>query len=113
LLIRNLKNNYKENAEKLTINVYLIIINHDNKCANKKFWSYKKNEGSGIPALEKNHQLVMDNLDKANILNDQFSSVYTIDNDCIEHLPSLKVPSVPNIQLLHIEAKEFILYYLN
>jgi len=46
--------------------------------------------------------MVTDNLDKANTLNDQFSSVYTLDNDCIEHLPSLKVP---NIQPLHIEAQ--------
>jgi len=49
--------------------------------------------------------MVTDNLDKANILNDQFSSVYTIDNDFIEHLPSLKVPSIPNIQPLNIEAQ--------
>ena len=38
-----------------------------------------------IPLLEKNDQTYSDSLDKANILNDHFSSVFTIDNSPIDH----------------------------
>ena len=57
------------------------IINLDNTHSNKKFWSYiksKKSEQYGIPTLEKDRQLITDNLSKANILNDQFSIVFTL-----------------------------------
>ena len=46
---------------------------------NKRFWSYiksKRNEQCGVPTLECNNQLFTDNVTKANILNDHFSSVF-------------------------------------
>jgi len=84
------------------------IINPDNKHSNKKFWSYikskKKNGQYSIPTLEKNHQRITDNLCKANILNDQFSSVYTINDNCKENIPTPKVVYFPMIQPLHIDT---------
>ena len=46
-----------------------------------------------------------DNFDKANILNEPFTSVYTIEDDCSKHLQTLKVPYFPTIPPLHIEAQ--------
>ena len=42
---------------------------------------------------------------KANILNDQFTSVFTVDNDGSEQIPALEVPPCPTIQPIHIEAQ--------
>jgi len=84
------------------------IINPDNQHSNKKSWSYiksKKNEQFGISTLKKNHQMFTDNLTKANISNDQFSSVFIIDNDGRENIPRLKVPIFPIIQPVHIEIQ--------
>ena len=84
------------------------MINPDNKRSNKKFWSYIKSKRSkhcGISSLEKNQQVVTDNLAKANILNDQFTSVFTVDNDGNDQIPALKVPPCPAIQPIHIEAQ--------
>ena len=46
----------------------------------KNFWSFIKNlkrDSTGIPALKKNGALISENNRKAEILNDQFSSVFT------------------------------------
>ena len=87
------------------------IINPDTK-----FWSYiksKRSEHCGISSLEKNQQVVTDNLAKANILNDKFTSIFTIDNDDSDQIPALKVPPSPTIQHIHIRHKEFAHSYLN
>ena len=84
------------------------IINPDNKHSNKKFWSYiksKRSKNHGISSLEKNQQVVTDNLAKANILNDQFTSVFTVDNNSSNQIPALKEPPSPTIQPIHIEAQ--------
>ena len=78
------------------------VINPDNKRSNKNFGhtlNLRKNEQYSIPTLEKNHQMIADNLSKANILNDQFSSV------CRENIPTPKVPSFPTIQPLHNDTQ--------
>ena len=41
----------------------------------------KKQGNSGIPPLKKNGKLINTNTEKANILNDQFKSVFTIDTN--------------------------------
>ena len=76
-------------------------------CGSKKFWSYiksKRNEQSGVPSLEKRNKLFTDNLAKANILNEQFSSVFTIDNSEVESVPSLDGPSYPGISPIQIDC---------
>jgi len=49
----------------------------------------KKSDHCGISSLEQNHQVVTDNLDKANVLNNQFASVFTVGNDDSEQMPAL------------------------
>ena len=84
------------------------LINDDNLAGNKRFWSYiksKPNNQSGIPTLEKDNKTYTDNVDKANILNDHFSSVFTIDNSSIDQMPLLDSSPLPNIPPLYIEAE--------
>ena len=72
----------------------------------KKFWSYikaKRNEQSGVPSLEKGDEMFTDNLAKAEILNDQFSSVFTIDTSETESIPSLEGPSFTDMPPIQIE----------
>jgi len=72
----------------------------------KKFWSYiksQRNEQSGVPTLEKDNEMFTDNAAKADILNDQFSSVFTIDNSAADSIPSLDGPSFPDIPSIQIE----------
>ena len=47
-----------------------------------------RNEQCGIPSLEYSNQLYTDSTDKANILKDHFSSVFTIDNFQSQPTPS-------------------------
>ena len=56
----------------------------------------KKSDHCGISSLEQNHQVVTDNLGKANILNYQFASVFTVDNDDNEQIPALKTSTCPD-----------------
>ena len=49
----------------------------------KQFWSFVKslkNDSTGIPALKNQGVLISDNIKKAELLNDQFSSVFTEEN---------------------------------
>ena len=50
-------------------------------------------------------RVVTDTLAKANILNDPFTSAFTVDNDGSNQIPALKVPPSPTIQPIHIEAQ--------
>jgi len=105
---REIKQQVQRECRKAHDKYVLDIINSDNTRSNKKFWSYiksKKSEQYGIPTLEKDHQLITDNLSKANILNDQFSSVYTIDTACRDNIPTLKVPSFPTMQPLDVDVQ--------
>ena len=66
----------------------------------------KRNDQCGIhiPTLEKGEKIYTDNLDKANILNEHFSSVFTIDNSPANNIPPLEGTPFPDIPPLHIEA---------
>ena len=58
-----------------------------------------------MTANREHNQVVKDNLGKANILNNQFASVFTVDNDDNEQMPALKTPTCPDIQPIHIETQ--------
>ena len=47
----------------------------------------------------KNHQTFSDNVSKANMLNNQFSSVFTTDNDCSSVLEGHSYPDISAIQI--------------
>ena len=47
----------------------------------------------------KNHQTFSDNVSKANILNNQFSSLFTTDNDCSSVLEGHSYPDISAIQI--------------
>lgn len=82
------------------------LINSNNSSGNKRFWSYvksKRNDQCEIPTLEKDNQIFTDSLDKANILNKHFSSVFTKPNIPAEHI-SLEGHPYPDITPLIIEA---------
>ena len=75
--------------------------NNQNEINLKKFWSFiksKKKENSGVDALMKNGTVHSDSQAKADILNMQFSSVFTIGN--ASNTPSLGVS--PYSELPHI-----------
>ena len=94
------------------------LIDNKKLSGNKQFWSYiksKRNDQCGIPTLEKDKKIYIDNLDKANILNDHFSSVFTIDNSSADEIPPLEGRPFPDISPPHIEADGIkpLLYNLN
>ena len=74
---------------------------------NKSFWKYiksKRNDSVGVSALRKNGQLHQDSKSKADILNDQFKSVFT-KQDHLEETPKLNEPRYPKIDDLHISIE--------
>jgi len=86
---------YKCAAKKCTlaVNDHLTIIEND--LINKEF-----NGSNGIAPLKNSDgQLVYDNSSKAVLLNEYFSSVFTVDNGVIydSRLPHTDVPNIPQI----------------
>ena len=68
----------------------------------KKFWSYiksKRQDFFGIPSLNVNNQIIVDNKEKANVLNDYFHSVFTTDDDSPPSIPSCNIASVDKPQI--------------
>ena len=68
----------------------------------KRFWSFikaNKRENIGIPTLRVNDQPIINDRDKANALNNQFSSVFTQEKHPI---PQIAPSTYPNIPLLEI-----------
>ena len=55
----------------------------------------------GIPSLKVNNQIIVDNKEKANVLNDYLHSVFTTDDDSPPSIPSCNVASVdkPHISI--------------
>jgi len=54
----------------------------DGNNANKNFWKYVKTlwkDNTGIPPLRSDDQLLIDTQEKADILNEQFYSIFTND----------------------------------
>ena len=67
-------------------------ISHECKSNPKRFWQYVQSKtkcSTGISPLDKgNGNLAYDNVEKANILNDYFSSVFTREN--VENVPEME-----------------------
>ena len=64
----------------------------------KNFWSFIKNlkrDSAGIPALKKDGLLISENRKKAEVLNDQFRSVFTKED--MKSFPSSTKPCTPDI----------------
>ena len=72
----------------------------------KPFWSYiraQRQDNSGVSPLLKQGVLHTDNLSKAKILNDQFSSVFTQEDTT--DIPHLHNPAYKDISELHISQE--------
>ena len=84
---------------------------------NKPFWKYIKarhNDNIGVAAIRDNGILYHDSKTKAELLNYQFKSVFTIDDDT-DHLPTMSHPKYPNIEniTISIEGVEKLLDNIN
>ena len=72
----------------------------------KRFWSYIKNircENTGVAPLLKDGLLQCDSLAKANVLNDQFTSVFTSEDS--SHLPVLGESPHPSVPAFVIDSE--------
>ena len=84
---------------------------------NKPFWKYikaRRNDNIGVAAIKDNGILYHDSKTKAELLNHQFKSVFTIDDDS-DHLPTMSHPKYPNIEniTISIEGVEKLLDNIN
>ena len=84
---------------------------------NKPFWKYIKSRRSdniGVAAIKNNGILYHDSKSKAELLNHQFKSVFTMDDDT-DHLHTMshfKYPNIENITI-SIEGVEKLLDNIN
>ena len=81
----------------------------------KRFWSYIKSlkvYNIGIPTLNNNNKLESDSRLKAEILNNQFKSVFTHENVYLPQEPSTNIPSMPDI-IITTEGVARLLHGLN
>ena len=66
---------------------------------NKPFWKYikaRRNDNIGVAAIKNNGILYHDSKTKAELLNHQFKSVFTMDDDT-DHLPTMSHTKYPKI----------------
>jgi hypothetical protein len=76
----------------------------------KPFWKYiksKRTDNIGITGIKKNGILHQDSKSKAELLNDQFKSVFTKEN-AQEPLPEVSEPKYPSISDINIEVHEVV-----
>ena len=81
---------------------------------NKPFWKYikaRRNDNIGVAAIKNNGILYHDSKTKAELLNHQFKSVFTMDDDT-DHLPTMSYPNIENITI-SIEGVEKLLDNIN
>ena len=67
----------------------------------KQFWSFVKslkNDSTGIPALKNQGVLISDNIKKAELLNDQFSSEENV--SCLPQASPCMFPPIPDIVIV-------------
>ena len=98
-----------------TRSAYRKYINEVVSDSPKKFWSFVKNlkvDSIGIPTLKKDGKLESDNRAKAEILNDQFKSVFTKENLQLPSVPELNTPTMPDI-IISVEGVAKLLHDLN
>lgn len=79
------------------------MLNDDINKNPKRFWSFiksKRCDASGVAPLTKDGTTHSDSMKKANILNDQFTSVFTSeDTTCIPELDTTTYPKVPDFSI--------------
>jgi hypothetical protein len=91
----------KKLAQKKCREAYSSYINNiicSEEASPKLFWNYiknKKNDRCGVAPLKRNGLTFSDNTTKANILNSQFSSVFTSED--LSNMPDMGVSSTPEI----------------
>ena len=81
----------------------------------KRFWSYIKSlkfDTIGIPTLTKDKRLESDNKLKAEILNNQFKSVFPSENTNLPQEPNTNIPAMPDI-IITTEGVAKLLHDLN
>ena len=81
------------------------LVNPESQCINKRFWTYiknQRNDPSGVPPLNKDGSLILDDYAKANELNDYFTSVFTKeDTSQIPTMNCNSYPDSPPIRVTH------------
>ena len=78
-------------------------LDNDKKKASKRFWTYvksKKKDSCSIPPLRSEGVLIADAVGKANILNRQYSSVFTLEDT--NNIPSKGHSKAPPMQSIKI-----------
>ena len=76
----------------------------DPRVNNKKFWSFHKNcRNTGITTLTVEGNTITDDTDKANALNDQFKSVFTIDDTSVT--PEVPGPPFPDMDCIEVNVE--------
>ena len=91
----------KKLAQKKCREAYSSYINNiicSEEASPKLFWNYiknKKNDRCGVAPLKRNGLTFSDSTTKANILNSQFSSVFTSED--LSNMPDMGVSSTPEI----------------
>ena len=102
-----LKNCHNKNVAKLIISMYTnlsVLSNH------KRLWSYiksKRQENIGISTLKDDKGTYKHSIDKANVLNKYFSTVFTKEN--IDDLLALDSPPYPLIDDLNVTTSGIVL----
>ena len=79
-------------------NSYLSSLLDDSTKSTKKFWTFlksKKKDQFGIMTLEYQSKVNTDSLSKANLLNNQFVSVFTCED--LSYIPKMSENQVPDI----------------
>jgi hypothetical protein len=92
----------RKKTSKETRNAYRRYVNEVCTDSPKKFWSFVKSlrcDNVGIPTLKKDGKLESENKIKAEILNEQFRSVFTQEKQQLPTLPELNIPAMPDIQI--------------
>ena len=78
----------------------------DPRVNNKKFWSFIKNcrkDATGITTLTVEGNTIKDDTDKANALNDQFKSVFTIEDTSVT--PEVPGPPFPDMDCIEVNVE--------
>ena len=79
------------------------LLNPNSESGHKRLWTFiksKRQDNIGIASLEVNSTTYTDDLDKANILNNYFSTVFTTEDT--SNLPSMEDSTYPAIDSLNI-----------
>ena len=104
-LYQKLKSETQQACHK-SYNGYLsTLLDRNNNCT-KRFWSFiksKRTDQMGINTLQSQGISYTDSVAKANILNKQFSSVFTRED--LSSIPEIRGEPIPDIPPLHIEIE--------